>query len=48
MMEVDVASGNFTAKTLWFDYCQKVCAVYIDFVNFFATHYILKLRSITF
>ncbi|KAL1813993.1 pre-mRNA-processing protein 40A [Daucus carota subsp. sativus] len=24
MMEVDVASGNFTAKTLWFDYCQKV------------------------
>lgn len=24
MMEEDVASGTFTAKTLWFDYCQKV------------------------
>lgn len=30
MMEEDVASGTFTAKTLWFDYCQKASIVQID------------------
>lgn len=30
MMEEDVASGTFTAKTLWFDYCQKASTIQID------------------
>lgn len=49
MMEEDVASGTFTAKTLWFDYCQKVSSVQIDlFCKALLFHYFLSTQILLF